>query len=447
MTSQTNPYDEVPYRSHPIEWTAPERLALASLLQGGPRTLLNEYRVLELGCGDGANLLPLANYRKHATFIGVDGAGSQIEKAGAHKAALELSNVEFIHADFITANQQLTGQFDYIIAHGIFSWVEQDTRDALLKLFAQRLRRDGLLYLNYNTKPGWNIRGMVRDYLLTSTAEAKNLLHRAHLAQEVSAKMVLSLASCEHPYSQLMANEFQFVCESHVSYITHEFLAKDNHAYWRSEFLSLAKNHGLEYVGDADFNYASGRVPGDLAAQLSDEQLLGDTPSDTIDLVCYRQLHSPILAQAPLTSSQPSVEEFAKLYIASCLIESTPNDNGDLMFQHPSGYEVEAREKPIQVALKRLQSLWPQGLRVNEVFSNVGEVMDDLKLLQHSGLIELRCIEPGDLGERSARLSRLEAESGGYVTTPYHTIETAPAAIVDAPMVSCPSSLASGVQI
>lgn len=227
MISQANPYDEVPYKSHSIEWTAPERLALASLLHGGPRTPLDDYRVLELGCGNGANLLPLANYRRHATFIGVDGARSQIERANARKSELELSNIEFIHADFITASQQITGQFDYIIAHGIFSWVEQDTRDALLQLFSQHLHRGGLLYLNYNTRPGWNIRGMVRDYLLASTAEAKNLLNRAHLTQKVSAKMVLSLADCEHPYSQLMANEFQFVCENHISYIAHEFLALD----------------------------------------------------------------------------------------------------------------------------------------------------------------------------------------------------------------------------
>ncbi len=141
MISQGNPYDDVPYKSHSIEWTAPERLALASLLHGGPRVSLEDYRVLELGCGDGANLLPLAFYRRHATFIGVDGAASQINKADARKTALGLSNIEFIHADFVTANQQLTGQFDYIIAHGIFSWVARDVRDALLKLFAQRLRQ------------------------------------------------------------------------------------------------------------------------------------------------------------------------------------------------------------------------------------------------------------------------------------------------------------------
>src|SRR5271157_1565074 len=117
MNPSVNPYEELPYKSFPIEWTAPERLALTSLLHGGPRPPLDNYRVLELGCGNAANLLPMAYYRTHAAFVGVDGAGSQIEVARARKSALGISNIEFIHADFLTTSQQLSGGFDFIIAH------------------------------------------------------------------------------------------------------------------------------------------------------------------------------------------------------------------------------------------------------------------------------------------------------------------------------------------
>src|SRR5436190_23915151 len=103
MTTLPNPYDELPYKSLPIEWTAPERLALTSLLHGGPRQSLDAYRVLELGCADGANLLPMAYYRKGAQFVGVDGAASQINLANSRRMALQLSNIEFIHADFLQA--------------------------------------------------------------------------------------------------------------------------------------------------------------------------------------------------------------------------------------------------------------------------------------------------------------------------------------------------------
>src|SRR5262249_26481110 len=102
-------YDELPYQCYPIVLTAPERLRLASVLDGGPRTPLDAYRVLELGCGNGANLLPLAYYRRNATFVGLDGARSQIAVAQARKAALGLSNLQFIHADFLDASRRLSG--------------------------------------------------------------------------------------------------------------------------------------------------------------------------------------------------------------------------------------------------------------------------------------------------------------------------------------------------
>ena len=175
----STPYDELPYRSYPVEWTAPERLAVASLLHGGPRQRLEGYRVLELGCGDGTNLIPMAYYRQHATFVGVDGARTQIAIANEKRTALGLTNVSFVGSDFQYAAAKLSGQFDFIVAHGVFSWISRDARDALLALCAERLSPGGLLYLNYNAKPGWNVRGLIRDFLMAQTAKITDLRVRS----------------------------------------------------------------------------------------------------------------------------------------------------------------------------------------------------------------------------------------------------------------------------
>jgi len=416
-----DPYDELPYRSLPIEWTAPERLALASLLHGGPRAPRESYRVLELGCADGANLLPLAYHRRHAAFVGVDGARSQIDLAESAKSRLHLANVEFIHADFLTADVHLHGAFDYIIGHGVFSWVAHDVRDGLLQLCAKRLRPGGLLYLNYNANPGWKVRGMVRDFLLAQTAAATDLRVRAQAAQTVAARVVSSLTDGEHAYSKLIASEFSFVCESDLSYVAHEYLTTDNHAYWRSEFMTLAGRHGFEFVADADFSYSSGRMPQDLAPRLVTEQMTGQAVDDTVDLLCYRQLHSPILTQGPVIRRLPDVEEFSTLVVASCLVPCGVNSDRNPLFQHPSGFQVEAKEEVIRQALERLQPLWPRGLPVAAVFSDVGRVMDDLMLLHRNGLIELRCVDTDHRGVSAEPLETLEAGRGGYFTTPYHT--------------------------
>ena len=417
-----DPYDELPYRSFPIEWTAPERLGLASLFHGGPRwQQLPNYRALELGCGAGGNLLPLAYFRRHAAFVGLDGARSQIEIAQCRRTALGLTNIELVHANFLKADQELSGQFDFIIAHGVFSWVPSDDRDALLQIFASRLRHGGLLYLNYNTRPGWNIRGLVREFLLAQTAGEANLQTRSLLAKEVAGRVVSALTGVEHHYSQLLANEFRFAGEGDVTWVGHEFLAADNHAYWRSEFLALARCHGLEYVADADFNYASGRIPQELALRLDVDKITGRSIEDTVDLLCYRQLHSPIMTLAPFIRKPPGVAEFGNLTVASCLEPCAPGDgDGYPMFKHPSGYEVEAKQEFMRIALDRLYPLWPRGLRVAEAFADVAGAEEDLRLLHRNGLIELRCIEPSDFGVEPGLLNKLEREWGGYFTTPYH---------------------------
>jgi SAM-dependent methyltransferase len=421
--SPANPYDELPYESFPVEWSAPERLALASLLHGGPRPPLEAYRVLELGCGTGANVLALAYFRRHAEFVGVDGARRQIDVAENRRQALGLTNVAFICADFCATREAIHGQFDFIIAHGVFSWVPKNARNALLELFARHLRRGGLLYLNYNCRPGWNVRGLVRDFLLAQTVRARPLPARASLAKEVSGKIATALADIQHPYSQLLGREFQFVHEGTVPWIAHEYLAKDNHPYWRSEFFALVRRHGLDYVADADFNYSSGRVPEDLVSRLDADHITGRSVDDTVDLLCYRQLHSPVLTSAPLTRGSPNVADFGNLIVASRLelcVSSGTSVNP--IFKHPSGYEVEAKEPLIEIGLRKLRPLWPRGLKVSASFPDVGQAAEDLTLLQRSGLIELRCVEPGDFAVDEELLNRLEQGWAGYHTTAYHCV-------------------------
>ena len=311
-----------------------------------------------------------------------------------------------------------------MIAHGVFSWVPREARDALLEIIAQYLRRGGLLYLNYNTRPGWNVRGLVREFLLAQTAGETNLRTCAQRAVEVSGKVVAALTGLEHPYSQLLANEFRFVGDGDLTWIAHEYLAADNHPYWRSEFLSLIRQYQLEYVADADFNYSTSRISEDLMPQLEIEQIRGVSIEDTVDLFCYRQLHSATLTPGPLNRSLPDLKEFGNLLVASCLKSCPLGDgSGASMFKHPSGYEVEAKEDITRMGLAKLYPLWPRGVRVAEVFPDLTRVMDDLKLLQRNGLIELRCIEPGDFGVNGKALNKLEQTWGGYFTTPYHTTE------------------------
>ena len=198
LNSRQNSFDELPYLAYPIEQTAPEHLALASLIHGGPRLPPTGYRVLELGCANGANLLPLAWYRRHGDFTGIDASARQIALANESKDRLGLTNLHFINADFRSAPEMLEGPFDIIMAHGVFSWVPDDARDAMLELSAALLSPSGLLYLNYNAQPGWKVRGLVRDFLMRQTIHIDNLAERAEMCRQISSKVIAPLKAGEH---------------------------------------------------------------------------------------------------------------------------------------------------------------------------------------------------------------------------------------------------------
>ncbi len=417
-----NPYDDVPYRSLPIEWTAPERLALTSMLHGGPRLSLGSYRVLELGCGDGSNLLPLAYYRRNATFVGVDASAVALRAAKAHQEEAHIANVGFLHADILTADALLEGTFDIILAHGVLSWVPADVRDALLGICARRLAPGGLVYLNYNALPGWNVRGMVRDFLLAQTAGISTLRERTTRAQEAAAAMAASFGASvdDHPYSRLMERDFRFVVESDPTYVAHEFLSTENHAYWRSDFTALTARYGLTHVAEADFNYPWSRVPDGLSRQLAEANLRGRSADDTLDLVSYRQLCSPILTHAPFTPVAPSHDELSSLIAAASLAPLPHDGSGTRLYRHASGFEVEAKDGAVGAAFERLAPLWPRGLPMRELFADTAAFLDDFRLLHRHGLLDLRLCEPAHDAPPSAPLNACEARWGGYATSPYH---------------------------
>jgi hypothetical protein len=322
------------------------------------------------------------------------------------------------------AQSVLDEPFDFILAHGIFSWVPDETRDALFRLCARSLCASGLLYLNYNALPGWNVRGLVRAFLRKRTDPSRGLEAQATEARTLAATLASALAAApEHPYMKLMQREFQFVCEGDPSYVAHEFLAPDNRAYWRSEFLALAAAHGLGYVADADFHRDAGRVPAQLVTEI-EAAGLGEGDDDLLDLVTYRQLHSPIFTHAARIRRAPSEDELDALFVAASLAPSAEQVQGS-MLQHGSGFRVEVRDAEMLRALAELSRVWPRGLRVSSLLGPRSPLAEDLRLLHTHGLVELRVMEPDPSGPSPELLNQLERAWGGYTTDPYHSLARA----------------------
>src|SRR6266567_8093421 len=147
-------YDRVHYPAKPYHVTRPDHLELFGWLFGMRPRPADEARVLEIGCGTGENVLLAAECFPRARFVGVDLSPSQIDAGRRTQAALGLDNVELRSFDLTRIDAEF-GEFDYIVAHGVYSWVPAPVREALLEVMRQRLAPQGIAFVSANVKPGW----------------------------------------------------------------------------------------------------------------------------------------------------------------------------------------------------------------------------------------------------------------------------------------------------
>ena len=221
-------YDAVPYRTFPRRQTHPDRLAAVATLFGMTPAPLASCRVLEIGCGNGGNLIPLAYHLSRSRFLGIDLARTAIAAARKTAKHLKLANLELRAADLRTLDPS-DGHFDYILAHGIYSWVPAEVRDRLLAICRARLAPNGVAFVSYNAFPGRYRRHALREMLLWATRGIED--PRKRLA-----------AARKFPEAAGIPDDVLF----------HDDLAPVNQPVWFHEFASHAARHKLQYLGEAD---------------------------------------------------------------------------------------------------------------------------------------------------------------------------------------------------
>jgi methyltransferase-like protein/2-polyprenyl-3-methyl-5-hydroxy-6-metoxy-1,4-benzoquinol methylase len=266
--TQQSSYDEVPYESNPIAQTHPNRTAVIARLLGLRVAALDKCRVLELGCSTGGNLLPMAEMFPASQFIGLDLSPVQIEMARRDAEGAGVRNVEFIARSILDVNAEL-GKFDYIIVHGVYSWVPAPVRAKILEICSTNLAPNGVAQVSYNTYPGWHMREIVRDamrYHASRFATPETQVQQARAILDFLAETVGGDSSA---YGKLLNHEVQVLRRSQDYYLLHEHLEEVNHPIYFHQFAAQAAEHGLQYVGDADFQtMLTSNLPAGAAAVL-----------------------------------------------------------------------------------------------------------------------------------------------------------------------------------
>lgn len=241
-------YDVVPYQSHAFAQSQPDKLATVARLFGLEPVLPSKARVLELGCASGGNLIPLAARFPEARFLGIDLSEVEVQHGREQVAALGLTNIR-IERQSITEFKS-DERFDYIIAHGVYSWVPEPVQAAIMALCRDHLSEDGVAYISYNVYPGWKSREVVRDAMMFhagSQPDPKTKLQQARGFIQYIEK----ITDPKSAYGALMRDEAKIVGNAPDYYLFHDHLEENNRPCYFKDFIARAMEHGLGFLGEA----------------------------------------------------------------------------------------------------------------------------------------------------------------------------------------------------
>jgi SAM-dependent methyltransferase len=374
-------YDRVPYRTFPRRQTHPDRLAAVGTLFGMDPAEAARCRVLEIGCGAGGNLVPLAYTLPESRFTGIDLAAAPLAEAREMARALGLRNLELRHGD-LRALETGAEEFDYILAHGIYSWVPAEVRDALLRVCRARLAPQGIAFVSYNAYPGQYERRMLREMLL----------HRRDTVK--SARRFLR--SLPHEEAAALAGAPDDI-------LFHDILAPVNHAVWFHEFAAHAAANGLRYLGEADVHEmfdARGRIADEAGEQ-------------ELDFRKLRRFRQTLLCRGEVPLARAIAEE---------------QMDGFLFSKNPHGRRIPGEDGAVEAVAQALDDVHPLPAAFDELVPYAGSraaLREILFALVAAGCADPHvygfpcCESPGER-PRASGLARLQAAGGALVTNLCH---------------------------
>lgn len=364
-------YDEVPYDSKPLYSTHPDCLCTAGRLRGLPAAAASHCRVLELGCATGGNLIPMAYGLPESRFVGIDLSAAQVASGQALCQKLGLANIE-LKAASIADLDESWGKFDYIICHGVFSWVPPAIQDKILWVCRHLLAPEGVAYVSYNTYPGWHMKNVVRDLMRYHAARFDDPQTKIQQARSILQFMAKASAGLDNPISRLLAGQAESLAEDADYYLYHEHLEDSNQPFYFHEFVSKARGAELEYLGEAWHHTQIDNLPPDvqetlqaISSDLIDlEQFVDVIRSRTFrrTLLCHREAR---IVQTP----EPSVMD--RMYLTALAkpesVEPDVRSDASEKFRLDDGTTATTNISLFKAALVELYGQWPGAVPFDEL--------------------------------------------------------------------------------
>ncbi len=370
---EISPYDKVQYPATVFPQTHPKRLATVAFLRGVQPAPINHCRVLEIGCGVAQNVIGMAFHLPESDFVGLDLARRPIASGQAFVEELGLRNIRLHSMDLSEASTEQFGRFDFIIAHGVYSWVPRSVRERILAICREMLNPQGVAYISYNAFPGNHLRDLVRWMMRFHTTRFDDPAEKVGQARGLLKFLSESTLNPE-PYIAAIRSQYERTVKHADEAFFHDDLSEINQSFYFYDFISDAERHDLQFVGEASSNDLhwekfTPEVRQKMEALKGAKEVVREQYKDFIRGSGFRQTllcHKEIALAPDLL-----VERIPKLYV-SC--DAAPQENSEggeaTLFRRPEGAELQTAHPLLQAALKSLWLHWPGTISFEELLAD-----------------------------------------------------------------------------
>jgi SAM-dependent methyltransferase/methyltransferase-like protein len=339
---------------------------------------LADARVLELGCAGGGNLMALAQVLPRAQFVGVDLSPRQIEHGRAIVDAVGLTNVA-LHAVSIADVDESWGRFDYILCHGVFSWVPDDVREKILEICRRNLVPNGVAYVSYNAFPGWHKGSLLRELMTFHARDVSDPADKVLRARGYLRFLADSIPEPESPYGRIIRDGADVIARHSDTYVFHEFLEDHNQPLYFEQFMERAAARRLQYLGESrSVDFELQRVPSASLAQVRGGSRNWIEYEQHLDFLRNRQFRWTLLCHDDVALNhglQPRALLERNLFVASALAPTNRDaalaDETGEEFRTPFDTSLTTSQPVLKTAFTHLSSQWPRRVPMDALWAHV----------------------------------------------------------------------------
>jgi methyltransferase-like protein len=311
-------------------------------------------------------------------FVGIDLSGRQTSEGNGLLQRLPLKNIVLRQQNIMDVDDGL-GEFDYIICHGVFSWVPRRVQDKILDVGRRNLKSGGVLYLSYNTYPGWHARGVVRDMMRYHAQSFDDPQMKIRQSRGLLNFLVDSARSHTDTYRCLLRDEATILKDQGDEYLFHEHLEEVNVPLYFHEFIERAMAAGLQYLGESDFpSMLAENFEPQTAAILKDAPLLRQ--EQYMDFLRNRMFRGTLLCREGVrVDRNVDPRRITQLQLVLERRLETPGTNVQasepVVCRGPS--ETAVATAPLtKAALLCLDEAWPRSVRFDDLLAAAEQRQD-----------------------------------------------------------------------